>query len=232
MTLMRVLVVEDEPKIAAFIHKGLEEEHYLVDVAHDGDEAMDRLAVVEYDLVVLDILLPGTDGLTVCRKLRKAGINTPVLMLTARDTVDDRVLGLDSGADDYLVKPFAFKELLARLRALSRRPLVVQGEVLHRADLSLDTARHEVRRGRELIDLTPKEFSLLEYLMRNPNQVLSRNMIAEYVWGYDFYTESNLVDVIIRNLRRKIDDNYPVKLIQTARGLGYKLAEGDNDGSS
>ncbi len=227
--LMRVLVVEDEPKIAAFIQQGLQEEHYVVDLAADGEAALDLAAGVEYDLIVLDILLPKRDGLSVCRELRDDGVTTPVLMLTAKDTVDDRVTGLDSGADDYLVKPFAFKELLARLRALARRSPVVQGPVLQILDLTLDTIRHEVLRGGRRIELTPKEYSLLEYLLRHPQQVLSRTMIAERIGSYDFAGESNIVDVYIRNLRRKLDDPYPVKLIQTVRGLGYKVAEGGVD---
>jgi heavy metal response regulator len=226
---MRVLVVEDEPKISAFIRKGLEEEHYSVDVAGDGEEALDMAAAAEYDLIVLDILLPKLDGLSVCRELRQSGIRTPVLMLTAKDAVDDRVTGLDIGADDYLVKPFAFKELLARLRALTRRPPDVHGAVLELADLKLDTVSREARRGGQAVDLTPREYTLLEYMLRHPNQVLTRTMIAENIWGYDFYSESNVLDVYIRNLRRKLDDPYPVKLIHTIRGVGYKLSEGQAD---
>jgi heavy metal response regulator len=226
---MRVLVVEDEPKISAFIRKGLEEEHYAVDVAGDGEEALDMVAAAEYDLIVLDILLPRLDGLSVCRELRRSGIRTPVLMLTAKDAVDDRVAGLDIGADDYLVKPFAFKELLARLRALTRRPPDVHGAVLELADLKLDTVAREARRGGQAVDLTPREYTLLEYLLRHPNQVLTRTMIAENIWGYDFYSESNVLDVFIRNLRRKLDDPYAVKLIHTIRGVGYKLSVGQGD---
>lgn len=237
---MRVLVVEDEPKIAAFIKRGLQEEHYAVDVASDGEEALDMAAAAEYDLIVLDILLPRLDGVSVCRELRQNGLRTPVLMLTAKDTVDDRVSGLDSGADDYLVKPFAFKELLARLRALARRPAAVQGTVLQVADLSLDTVSRQATRAEQPIGLTSKEYSLLEYLMRNKNQVLTRTMIAEHIWNYDFYNESNVVDVYIRNLRRKLDDDFPLKLIHTLRGVGYKLSAGpaglapvrDNTGDS
>ncbi len=228
---MRVLVVEDEPKIAAFIRQGLQEELYVVDLAADGDAALDLAASMDYDLIVLDILLPHRDGLSVCRELRADGVATPILLLTAKDTIDDRVTGLDSGADDYLVKPFAFKELLARLRALTRRGPVVQEAVLQILDLTLDTIRHEVRRGTQRIDLTPKEYNLLEYLLRHPQQVLSRTMIAEQIGSYEFAGESNIVDVYIRNLRRKLDDPYPVKLIQTVRGLGYKVAEGRPDES-
>lgn len=222
---MRVLVVEDEPKISAFILKGLEEEQYVVDAAFDGETGLDMALSVEYDIIVLDILLPRRDGVSVCRELREVGLRTPVLMLTAKDTVDDRVAGLDSGADDYLVKPFAFKELVARLRALARRPPAVQGTILQVGDLVLDPVNYQVTRGGELIELAPKEYNVLEYLMRHPNQVLTRMMIGEHIWNYDFYSESNVLDVYIRNLRRKLDDNFPVKLIHTVRGVGYKLSE-------
>ncbi len=228
---MRVLVVEDEPKIAAFIRRGLQEEHYIVDVASDGEEALEMAAAGAYDLLVLDLLIPKLDGLDVCKELRQGGITTPVLMLTAKDTVDDRVSGLDSGADDYLVKPFAFKELLARLRALARRPSAVQGVVLQIGDLSLDTITHEIKRGGTEVHLSPKEYSLLEYLLRNPNQVLTRAMIAEHIWDYDFLSASNVVDVYIRNLRRKLDDDFHDKsFIHTVRGVGYKLSERDDEG--
>ncbi len=228
---MRVLVVEDEPKIADFIRRGLQEELYIVDLASDGEKALEMAAASVYDLMVLDILLPRLDGLSLCKELRLGGITTPVLMLTAKDTVDDRVTGLDSGADDYLVKPFAFKELLARLRALARRPEVTHRMVLQIADLSLDTLTHEVKRGVTVINLSPKEYSLLRYLLRNPNQVLTRAMIAEHIWDYTFLSASNVVDVYIRNLRRKLDDNSPTKLIHTVRGVGYRLGERDNEGS-
>lgn len=228
---MRVLIVEDEPKIAAFVKRGLQEEYYAVDVAYDGEAALDYATATEYDLIVLDILLPKLDGLSVCRELRQSGIDTPILMLTASDTVDDRVTGLDSGADDYLVKPFSFKELLARLRALSRRPPVVQEAVLRLADLQMDTIAHTAERAGRPIELTPKEYSVLECLFSHRNQVLSRTIIAEHVWDEEFDSESNLVDVYIRNLRRKIDEDYPLKLIHTVRGIGYKLAEGVADDS-
>jgi heavy metal response regulator len=229
---MRVLVVEDEPKIAAFIQKGLQEEYYAVDVAQDGDAGLDCAVSVEYDLIVLDISLPKLDGLSLCQELRRVGIKTPVLMLTARDTVEDRVTGLDSGADDYLVKPFSFNELLARLRALSRRPLVVQDAVLRLADLQVDTVSHTVSRGGRSIDLSPKEYSLLEFLLRHVNRVVTRANIAEHVWDEEFYSESNVVDVYIRNLRRKIDDECSVKLIYTVRGIGYKMVQGSADDSA
>lgn len=221
---MRVLVVEDDLRIAEFIRKGLEEEGHAVDVANDGDEALDWPAVVDFDAIVLDIMLPGRDGIEVCRILRTRGVRTPILMLTARDTVEDRVAGLDGGADDYLVKPFAFAELLARLRALMRREPVLLGTTLEVADLSLDTATRQVSRSGTLVTLTNKEYALLEYLMRHPNQVLTRTMIAEHVWNFDFDTGTNVIDVHIRYLRRKIDDPHDLKLIQTVRGAGYRIS--------
>jgi heavy metal response regulator len=220
---MRVLVVEDEERIAAFLERGLKEEGWAVDVVHTGGDALDWAAAAEYDVIVLDVLLPGQDGFSVCRELRARGAKTPVLMLTARDTVDDRVTGLDSGADDYLVKPFAFKELLARLRALTRRQSETRSTELRVADLALDTVAHTARRGGKRIELTAKEYSLLEYLMRNAGRLLSRTQIAEHVWNFDFYSESNVVDVYIRYLRRKIDEGFDHKLIRTVRGAGYMI---------
>ncbi len=222
---MRVLVVEDERKIADFIRKGLCEDGYAVDVAYDGDEALDWVAVAEFDMIVLDVMLPVRDGMEVCRLLRQRGVHIPILMLTARDTVEDRVQGLDSGADDYLVKPFAFAELLARLRALSRRERSVLGTCLQVGDLVLDSATREVSRQGTPIPLTSKEYALLEYLVRHPNQVLTRTMIAEHVWNYDFDNATNVIDVHIRNLRRKIDDPFPTKLIHTVRGAGYRISD-------
>lgn len=225
---MRVLLVEDEPKIAAYVKRGLEEQGYAVDVASTGPEALEWVEIVEFDMIVLDILLPMLNGLEVCREIRRRGYRTPILMLTARDSVDDRVNGLDAGADDYLVKPFAFKELSARLRALSRRTgEVTKTTVLEIADLKLDTATHRVWRGDTEIRLTVKEFAILEYLMRHPNHTLSRTSIAEHVWDFDTYNQSNVVDVYIRNLRRKIDDPCAVKLIHTVRGMGYQLSDHD-----
>ena len=221
---MRVLVVEDERRIADFIRRGLSEQGYAVDVASDGEEALDWPAVAEFDAIVLDVMLPVRSGIEVCRLLRQRGVHTPILMLTARDAVEDRVLGLDSGADDYLVKPFAFAELLARLRALARREPTSAGAVLRVADLALDTRTREASRNGEAIALTTKEYALLEYLMRHPNQVLTRTMIAEHVWNYDFDNLTNVIDVHIRNLRRKIDSPFAVKLIQTVRGAGYRLS--------
>jgi heavy metal response regulator len=222
---MRVLIVEDEQRIAAFLERGLKEEGWAVDVVHNGDDALDWAAAAEYDVMVLDVLLPGRDGFTVCRELRARGAQTPVLMLTARDAVDDRVTGLDSGADDYLVKPFAFKELLARLRALTRRQGDSRSTELRVGDLTLDTLTRTARRGEKRIELTAKEYSLLEYLLRHPGRLLSRTQIAEHVWNFDFYSESNVVDVYIRYLRRKIDEGFEHKLIKTVRGAGYKISD-------
>ena len=223
---MRILVVEDERRIAAFIKRGLEEERYAADVAYDGEEALDWADVVEYDLIVLDVLLPKKDGIQVCRELRSHGSKVPILMLTARDAIEDRVQGLDSGADDYLVKPFAFQELLARLRALLRRSGAVKTTRLQVGDLALDTLTHRATRGGRAIELTAREYALLEFLMRHPGQVLSRTQIAEHVWDYDFFSTSNVVDVYIRYLRRKIDLDSDVKLIKTVRGAGYKIEGG------
>jgi len=221
---MRVLVVEDERRIADFISRGLSEQGYAVDVAYDGDEALDWPAVADFDVIILDVMLPVRDGVEVCRTLRERGLRTPILMLTARDAVEDRVRGLDSGADDYLVKPFAFAELLARLRALTRREPAALGTVLQVGDLILDTGTREASRQGMSPELTSKEYALLEYLMRHANQVLTRTMIAEHVWNYDFDNATNVIDVHIRNLRRKIDDPFPTKLIQTVRGAGYRIS--------
>ena len=221
---MRLLVVEDEQRIADFIRRGLSEQGHAVDVAADGEEALDWAAIAEFDVIVLDIMLPIRDGIDVCRTLRARGLHTPILMLTARDAVEDRVLGLDSGADDYLVKPFAFAELLARIRALARREPAVAGTVLQVGDLTLRTATREASRDGEEITLTAKEHALLEYFMRHPNHVLTRTMIAEHVWSYDFDNATNVIDVHVRNLRRKIDDPFPTKLIQTVRGAGYRIS--------
>jgi heavy metal response regulator len=224
---MRVLLVEDETRIAEFITRGLSEQGHAVDVASDGDEALHWADIADFDLILLDVMLPGRDGFGVCRTLRARGLQTPILMLTARDAVEDRVKGLDSGADDYLVKPFAFAELLARLRALVRRQPQVLGRVLEVGDLKLDTTTLEVSRQGESISLTTKERRLLEYLMRHPNQVLTRTMIAEHVWNYDFDNATNVIDVHIRNVRRKVDDPFAVKLVQTVCGAGYRIASSE-----
>ncbi len=220
---MRVLVVEDERKMASVLRRGLQEHGYAVDVAHDGEEALALAEADAYDLVVLDVMLPEIDGLTVCRRLRARHRNMPVLMLTARDTVDDRVAGLDSGADDYLVKPFAFRELLARVRALLRRDDLSKDPVLRAADLEVNTVTHEVHRAGRPVELTSKEYAVLEYFVRNPNHVLSRTQIAEHVWDYDFVAMSNVVDVYMRYLRRKLGDEEEPRLLRTIRGTGYQL---------
>lgn len=226
---MRVLVVEDEPGIANFVRQGLTEAGHAVDVAWDGEEGLDYALAADYDVLILDIMLPEMDGLELLRELRHRGYKTPTLMLTARDNVDDRVKGLDAGADDYLVKPFAFPELLARVRALLRRPPLQMGTVLSVGDLEMDTATRQVRLGKRLIDLSPREYALLEYLMRHPNQVLTRTQIGEHVWNFDFYHESNVVDVYIGYLRRKIDKSSDCPLIQTVRGVGYCLSSGEKN---
>jgi DNA-binding response OmpR family regulator len=227
---MRVLIVEDERKIAAYVQRGLEEAGYAVEVAHDGRAALDWAQAVDFDLIILDLLLPELDGITVCRELRRRGCRAAILMLTARDGVDDRVAGLDAGADDYLPKPFALRELLARLRALTRRAAgEPRGPVLSLADLTLDTSTRRARRGGKLIELTAKEYAVLECLLREAGRVLTRTQIAEHVWSYAAYNESNIVDVYIRNLRRKLDDPFEVKLIQTVRGAGYRLSAGGDD---
>ncbi|HEU5013123.1 MAG TPA: response regulator transcription factor [Roseiflexaceae bacterium] len=220
---MRVLIVEDEASIADFLRRGLTESGYAVDVAEDGDEALAWVTAAPYDVIVLDRMLPRRDGLSVCREIRGRGLRMPILMLTARDTVDDRVAGLDAGADDYLVKPFAFAEVLARLRALLRREPLTHAPILQVGDLAIDTATQTVQRGSTPITLTSKEYSLLEYMARHANRVLTREMIAEHVWDYSFDNITNVIDVHIRALRRKIDEPFEQKLIHTVRGSGYRL---------
>jgi heavy metal response regulator len=222
---MHILVVEDEKKVASFIKRGLEEEKYTVDLAADGEEGLYMAETNPYDLILMDLMLPKMDGLTVIRELRKKGIETAVLCLTAKDTVDDIVSGLDSGSDDYLTKPFAFAELLARVRALVRRGTKDRGAEIRFADLRLDPVAHKVWRGSREIELTAKEYALLEYLMRNPNQVLTRTMIAEHVWDYTFDSFTNIIDVYVNYLRKKIDKEFEKKLIHTVRGVGYVLKE-------
>ena len=222
---MRILVVEDERKVASFIRQGLQEEGHAVEVAADGAAALDlALASPGYDLVVLDVMLPRRDGFEVLRTLRRQKIRTPVLLLTAKDGVADKVAGLDLGADDYLTKPFAFEEFLARVRALLRRGAGQSAPVLKLADLSLDPATREVTRGGRRITLTAREHALLEYFLRNVGRVLTRPMIAQHVWGLDFDPESNIVDVYVGYLRRKIDGAADRRLLHTVRGAGYKLA--------
>lgn len=220
---MRILVVDDDRRLCGIIRRGLLEEAYAVDAAHDGEEGQYLAEVNSYDLIILDIMMPKKDGIEVCRELRAKRINTPILMLTARDTVEDRVQGLDAGADDYLVKPFAFNELLARVRALLRREGLSKSPELTVSDLVLNTLTREVRRGNRMIELTTKEYVILEYFMRHPGVVVTRTMLEEHAWDYDFDSMSNLVDVYIRRLRRKIDDGDPVSLIHTVRGAGYRL---------
>jgi DNA-binding response OmpR family regulator len=220
---MRILLVEDDPKVASFIRKGLEEEQYRVDLADDGDEALAQSLAGEHDLLILDIMLPKRDGMSVLNEMRRRGIDTPVLMLTAKDAVEDRVAGLNAGCDDYLPKPFAFAELLARARALLRRRAGEKSIILRAADLVLDPIAHRVTRGGRLIELTSREYSLLQYLLQHPNQVLTRTMIVEHVWGYDFDNFSNVVDVYVNYLRNKVDRGFEPKLIHTVRGVGYVL---------
>jgi two-component system copper resistance phosphate regulon response regulator CusR len=219
---MRLLVVEDEKRIADFLSRGLESAGYAVDTANTGANAVDHVHATEYDLVILDLGLPDMDGLQVLEKIRNRKIVPPVLILSARDAVDDRVKGLEQGADDYLVKPFAFVELLARVRVLLRRGQPTP-ERLQVGDLSLDCIRRKVTRANENLELAPKEFSILEYMMRNRGRPLSRTMIVEHVWDMDYDGLTNIVDVYIRHLRSKIDDRFPVKLIHTVRGIGYML---------
>ncbi|HEY6343218.1 MAG TPA: response regulator transcription factor [Bryobacteraceae bacterium] len=219
---MRILVVEDEKRIADFLSRGLESGGYAVDVAHDGARALDLVHAAGYDLVILDLGLPDMDGLAVLQKIRNRKTSAPVLILSARGAVDERVKGLETGADDYLVKPFAFVELLARVRVLLRRGQPTP-ERLQVGDLTLDCIRRKVTRAGENIELAPKEFSILEYLMRNRGRPLSRTMIVEHVWDMDYDGLTNIVDVYIRHLRSKIDDKWPQKMIQTVRGIGYLL---------
>lgn len=227
---MRVLVVEDEPDIAQFICQGLGESGYAVDLATDGLTGLDYLLAANYDLLLLDILLPKLDGLQVLSQLRKQGLCTPVLVLTACDTLEDRIKGLDAGADDYLVKPFAFSELLARIRALLRRPPLQVDAVLQVGTLQMDTLRREVLRSGRAIALSPREFALLEYLMRHTDQVLTRTQLVEHVWNFDFPGDFKVVDVYIGYLRRKLERDGNSGLIHTVRGVGYRLSATAEDG--
>lgn len=220
---MRILVIEDEVKLTGLIRRALERERYAVDVAHDGVAGQAWAEANPYDTIVLAVMLPGQSGLAVCRHLRDRRHRTPILLLTARDAVEDRVHGLDEGADDYLTKPFAMTELLARLRALLRRESPEKGRQFQVGDLTLDVATQEVQRAGHVIPLASKEYAILEYFMRHPNHVLTRDMIAEHVWNYDFSPMSNVVDVYLRTLRRKLDDDFSPKLFHTIRGTGYQL---------
>ena len=225
MSDMRLLIVEDDKKVGAFLERGLREENYAVDVCRNGADSLYLAQVNPYDVIILDIMLPGKDGFSVCRELRSSGILTPIIMLTAKDTLDDKVLGLSEGADDYLTKPFSFDELLARIRALLRRSQDYKTNALRIADLELDPLRRQVTRGSRKIALTGKEYALLEYLLRNQGRVLSQSMIIEHVWDMDYEGASNIVNVYINHLRRKIDRDHAVKLIKTVRGHGYQIDE-------
>jgi len=221
---MRILIIEDEKKIADFIKRGLKEEGYAVDVAYNGEEGHFLATTNEYDLIILDLMLPKLDGISLCRKLREEKVTMPIMMLTAKDTVKDKVVGLDSGADDYLIKPFAFEEFLARVRSLLRKGKPQQSK-LKVADLELDLLSHKVIRAGKVIELTTKEYTLLEYLMRNCGTIVTRAMLSEHVWDVNFDTFTNVIDVYINYLRNKIDQGFKKKLIQTIRGRGYILKE-------
>jgi DNA-binding response OmpR family regulator len=227
MPIMRILVVEDEHKIANSVKKGLEQENFAVDVAYSGNDGYDLAATEDYDVIVLDLMLPGMDGLEICLQLRKENIHIPILILTAKDQLGDKIKGLNCGADDYLVKPFAFEELLARVRALMRRPLKTNGTLLRIQDLTLDTLDYEVKRGGKLIKLSAKEYALLEYLMRHPQRVLTKDQIIGHVWNYDADILPNTVEVYIGYLRKKINQPFKNKppLIHTVRGFGYKIGK-------
>lgn len=222
---MRILIIEDEKKVATFIKKGLEEEFYAVDIALNGKEGFELAAKGEYDLIVLDVMLPFMDGITITRELRNKKITTPILLLTVKETIQDKVMGLDSGADDYLTKPFAFEELLARIRALLRRKEQNKSTTIKIGDLILDLQSHNVRINDKEIILTPKEYSILEYLMRNKNRVVSRTKLVEHVYDYHFDTETNIIDVYINKLRSKINYDSSKPLIQTIRGAGYMMKD-------
>ena len=220
---MRILIIEDEKKIASFMKRGLKEEGYAADIASDGEEGLFLADTNPYDLIILDLMLPKMDGIELCKALREKKIRTPVMMVTAKDAVSDKVEGLDSGADDYLTKPFAFEELLARVRALLRKNDGASASILKAQDLTLDLLSHKVDRRGKTINLTGKEYSLLEYLMRNAGAVVTRTMISEHVWDIDFDTDTNVIDVYINYLRKKIDGNFDKSLIQTVRGRGYTI---------
>jgi len=222
---MRILVVEDEKKVARFIQQGLEEEHYSVDVAHDGEKGLAMAKLEQYDLLVIDVMLPKKSGLELISEFRAAKGPTPALMLTAKTTTEDKVAGLDSGADDYLTKPFAFAELLARVRSLLRRGAKEKSTILAVADLELDTVTHRAKRGTRSIELTAKEYALLEFFLRNRERVLSRAIISEHIWDYNFDTGTNIIDVYVNHLRNKVDAGTNHKLIHTVRGVGYVLKE-------
>ena len=222
---MRLLIIEDEKKVAGFIKKGLEEETYVVDVAYDGEEGLLLAQQGEYDLIILDLMLPVMDGLEVLSSLRAKKNDVPIILLTAKNSVEEKVTGLNKGADDYLTKPFAFSELMARIRVLLRRGKAETKTELQIDNLTLDMVSHKVKRNGKEIELTGKEYSLLEYFLRNQGKVLTRTMIAEHVWDYNFDTFTNVIDVYVNHLRKKIDKNYPKKLLHTLRGVGYIMRE-------
>jgi len=222
---MHILIIEDEKKTTAYLQKGLTEQGFTVNVSNDGEEGLLLASTVDYDLIILDVMMPLRDGWSVLQELRRSGKLTPVLFLTARDSIDDRVKGLELGADDYLVKPFAFVELLARIRSILRRGPVRQTEQLGVADLMLDAVRHKAFRNNQRLDLSPKEFALLSLFLQRPGEVLTRTLIAEQVWDVHFDSDTNIVDVAVRRLRQKIDDPFPQKLLHTVRGVGYVLEE-------
>src|SRR5216110_1484816 len=222
---MRILVIEDDPTVGQYVKRGLEEHRWAVDLVPDGEDGERRASSEAYDLIILDMRLPGKSGLEVLHSFRARGFERPVLVLTAQDAVDAKVTTLRAGADDYVTKPFAFEELLARVEALARRPRSLASPRLHVADLELDQNTREVRRAGERIELTPKEYAVLEYLMRHAGRVMSRTLITEYAWGYHFDPGTNIVDVVINHLRKKIDANSPKKLIHTIRGVGYVIRE-------
>lgn len=222
---MKILLVEDEKKVASFIKRGLEEEYYTVDVANDGKAGLNLASDQEYDLMILDIMLPFIDGVTLLKEIRKLKISTPVLLLTAKHSIEDKVEGLDSGADDYLTKPFDFEELLARIRALLRRSETEKSLSLKAADLLLDTQTHQVTRNGIEISLTPKEYAILEFLLRNKNRVISRTKLTEHVYDYHFDTDTNVIDVYINKLRNKIDKDFDKQLLYTIRGVGYSIKD-------
>jgi DNA-binding response OmpR family regulator len=222
---VRILLIEDNRRLNNSLRQSLIDEGYAVDPAYDGIEGEELAEMFPYDAIILDVMLPKKNGLEVCRDLRRESVKTPVIMLTARDAVEDRVHGLDSGADDYLVKPFAIEELRARLRALLRREAVDKSAVFTVGDLTLDPSTHFVERAGKSIQLTAKEYSLLEYFMRNPNRLITREMAESHIWSYDFQATSNVVDVYVRRLRRKIDDPFDIKLLETVRGEGYRLCK-------
>jgi|SRR5438552_2891878 len=222
---MRILLAEDDGKTSAYLRRGLTENGFVVDVAEEGADAFHLALGTEYDLIILDVMMPGMDGWAVLAEMRRRGRQTPVLFLTARDAIEDRVKGLELGADDYLVKPFAFSELLARARSILRRGAARQPEILQVADLEVDLLRHRARRGGMWLELSPKEFALLSLLVRRSGEVLSRTLIADQVWGINFSTDTNTIDVAVRRLRRKVDEPFSKSLLHTVRGIGYVLEE-------